>query len=224
MVIRSRRPGNAVVAKTDWRRLQWPRLLREGVLALLLLLGVVLGKLGFPLLLIGYLLECWLLQVYTQRLYRKHQHSQGAGAGLKFAALLFFLALFQLSYYLLAGGWRGEFRIDVTGIGWLALAYAVHIGWQYRVALRCGDGPLSWTRTQMAQAAVLFATLLIGVFVGLAGLLLAVLLVVWLPPPRNADLAMSLCFLATYLWQVALLSTISDEELRHIARQPFLRG
>jgi len=138
---------------------------------------------------------------------------------LKMLALCAFLAAFLIALYL---GARGKVGLEpaavLLSVGLLVLRMAMIA----RDAKAEKNPALAWADAALMRA----AALLIGLFLGVFACLLPGLYVVgalhYVLPTVAADLGLGMVLLAIQVGLVAVLSTMSEAELRQIAGNPYL--
>lgn len=208
-------------SRIDWRQVKPATALREAVHAGLALACIALGWLSFPLLLLLVVVELALVVALTAIFHpARRQGGRALRDTLKMIGISAFLSIFMLAVYVGAGGKL----LDVKASDFLVLAAlaALQIGWLAVLAWRSPEPRQTWGRAALVQGAGTVMAMFLGAFTGfVVGLPLAMLLALaW--PAQAADLGLAIAMLGGQLVIACIFSTMSEDELREIADQPYL--
>lgn len=205
-------------------RIQWDQVkphvvVNEAIQASLILFSLAIGVLKLPMLLGLWMLELTILVTLSSRFYPERGRTRAMMDIGKMIFICAFLSIFLIAPYFASGG---KVQLEWWSIVSAAALLALRLAIAARNAKQSADPKLAWTTGVTLRGSVVVVSMFVGVFAGfLLGLPIASLLRV-AAPDVAPDVGLGIVLLTLQVGLVAVMSTMSEAELREIAGNPYI--
>jgi hypothetical protein len=208
-----------IASRIQWNQVKPSVVANEGLQVSLVLFSLAIGALKLPMLLLLWMLELVILTALSSSFYPERGRARALMDVVKIIFLCAFVSIFLILIYSASGG---RVRLESWSVLSAAALLALRLAIAARSAKQSVDPKLAWTKAALVRGAVVVIGMFLGVFACfLVGLPLAGALQL-LAPDVAPDVGLGVVLLATQIVLVAVLSTMSDAELREIAGNPYI--
>jgi hypothetical protein len=208
-----------MASRIQWNQVKPVVVVNEGIQASLVLFSLAIGALKLPMLLVLWMLELVILTALSSSFYPERGRARALMDIGKMVFLCAFVSVFLILIYFAS---KGRLQLE----GWSVLSAAALLALRLAIAARNAkqslDPKLAWTKAALFRGAVVVIGMFLGVFACfLIGLPLAGALRLVVPDVA-ADVGLGVVLLTIQILLVAVLSTMSDAELKEIAGNPYI--
>ena len=208
-----------MASRINWKEVKPAVVLQEGMHATLTIFTLAIGALKLPMLLGLWMLELVIVAALSASFYPQRGRRRSLMEIVKIALLCAILGIFLLGAYVAAGG---KFRLESWSVLTAGALLALRLASNARSAKQSPHPKLAWATTALQRNAVVLIGLFIGAFACIFPGIHIALALRYVVPDVAADLALGLVLLTIQLVLVAVMSTMTEAELRSIAGNPYL--
>ena len=194
--------------------------LNEGIQAALAMFTLAMGFMKLPMLFGLWMLELVIVVALSSSFYPERGRRRAIMDVLKMTALCAFLSIFLLVIYF--GAAKASMKFEPSSIVSAVAMLVLRIAMIARNAKAATDPALAWSNAALTRGAVVVIGLFLGVFACVLPGMIIVGLLTYVVPDVAADIGLGLVMLLIQVGLVAVLSTMTDAELREIAGNPYI--
>ena len=208
-----------MASRIDWKAVKPAVVLQEGMHVALTVFSLAIGALKLPVLLGLWMLELVIVSALSASFYPERGRRRALMDIVKIALSCVFLGIVLLIAFDAAGG---KFGLESWTLLTAAALLALRLALNARSAKRAPDPKLAWATTALQRNGVVVLGLAFGMIACfMPGMYIAIALSSVVPDVA-ADLALGLVLLTIQLMLVAVMSTMTDAELRRMAGNPYI--
>jgi len=214
--------GITSVAKKSiqWQLMKPRVVVNEGIQAALVMFTLAMGFMKLPMLLGLWMLELVIMTALSASFYPQRGRRRAIMDVLKMIALCAFLGIFPLVMYF--GAAKASMKFEPSSIVSAVAMLVLRIAMIARTARAATDPALAWANAALTRGAVVVIGLFLGVFACFLPGMLIVGALRYVAPNVAPDVGMGLVLLVIQIGLVAVLSTMTEAELREIAGNPYI--
>ncbi len=205
-------------SRIDWSQAKLHVIANESIQATLILFALAIGTLQLPMLFGLWMLELVIITALSASFFPQRGRVRALMDVGKMVFLCAFLSVFLIGLYL-AG--KGQLRLEWWSILSAAALLCLRLATTARSAKQAPDPKIAWVKAATVRGGVVLIGMFLGIFACLPAIYVAGALYTVIQDVAP-DVSLGLALLAVQLFLAVVASTMTEAELKEIARNPYI--